>query len=100
MGLTDTDKLIESLTRKSVKEEILGFHESANFINGIIDEVKDAPTYNIEDVYNKAIDDFAVLLKKMANESSAYYIRLADYNTNPDLRFYNIDEIAEQLKRG
>jgi hypothetical protein len=35
----------------------------------------------------------------MANESSAYYIRLADYNTNPDLRCYNIDELAEQLKR-
>lgn len=59
----------------------------------------DAPTCDIEDVYNKAIDDFAALLKKMANESSTYYIRLADYNTNSDLRFYNIDELAEQLKR-
>lgn len=49
--------------------------------------------------YNKAIDDFAALLKKMANESSTYYIRLADYNTNSDLRFYNIDELAEQLKK-
>ena len=100
MGLTDTDKLIESLTRKSVKEEILGFHESASLINNIIDEVKNIPTYDIEDVYNKAIDDFAALLKKMANVSSTYYIRLADYNINPDLRFYNIDEIAEQLKKG
>ena len=100
MGLTDTDKLIESLTRKSVKKEILGFHESASLINNIIDEVKNIPTYDIEDVYNKAIDDFAALLKKMANESSTYYIRLADYNINPDLRFYNIDEIAEQLKKG
>ena len=99
MGLTDADKAVESLTRKSVKEEMLGFHESASLINGIIDEVKDAPTYNIKDVYNKAIDDFAALLKKMANESSTYYIRLADYNTNPDLRFYNIDEIVGQLKR-
>ena len=99
MGLTDTDKLIESLTRKSVKEEILGFHESASFINKVIDEVNDIPTYDIEDIYNKAIDDFAALLKKMANESSTYYIRLADYNTNSDLRFYNIDEIAGQLKR-
>ena len=89
MGLTDTDKLIESLTRKSIKEEILGFHESASLINRLIDEVKDAPTCDIEDVYNKAIDDFAALLKKMANESSTYYIRLADYNTNSDLRFYN-----------
>lgn len=99
MGLTDTDKLIESLTRKSIKEEILGFYESASLINRLIDEVKDAPTCDIEDVYNKAIDDFAALLKKMANESSTYYIRLADYNTNSDLRFYNIDELAEQLKR-
>ena len=49
--------------------------------------------------YDKAIDDFAALLKKMANKSSTYYIRLADYNTNSDLRFYNIDEIAEQLKK-
>lgn len=96
----DADKVVESLTRKSVKEEILGFHESASLINRVIDEVKNIPTYNIEDVYNKAIDDFAALLKKMANESSTYYIRLADYNTNSDLRFYNIDEIAEQLKRG
>ena len=62
MGLTDTDKLIESLTRKSVKEEILGFHESASLINNIIDEVKNIPTYDIEDVYNKAIDDFAACL--------------------------------------
>jgi hypothetical protein len=100
MGLTDTDKLIESLTRKSIKEEILGFHESASLINRLIDEVKDAPTCDIEDVYNKAIDDFAAILKKMANESSTYYIRLADYNTNSDLRFYNIDELAEQLKKG
>ena len=51
------------------------------------------------DAYNKAIDDFASLLKKMANESSTYYIRLADYDTNSDLRCYNIDELAEQLKR-
>ena len=39
MGLTDTDKLIESLTRKSIKEEILGFQESASLINRLIDEV-------------------------------------------------------------
>ena len=58
MGLTDTDKLIESLTRKSVKEEMLGFHESANLINGIIDEVKDAPTYDTEDIYNKALTNW------------------------------------------
>ena len=52
-----------------------------------------------KEFYNQAINDFAALLKKMANESSTYYIRLADYNTNPDLRCYNIDELAEQLKR-
>ena len=96
----DADKVVESLTRKSVKEEVLEFHESASLINRVIDEVNNIPTYDTEDVYNKAIDDFAALLKKMANESSTYYIRLADYNTNSDLRFYNIDEIAEQLKRG
>lgn len=43
------------------------------------------------DAYNNAIKNFTALLKKMANESSTYYIRLADYDTNSDLRFYNID---------
>lgn len=40
----DADKVVDSLTRKSVKEEILGFHESASLINSIIDEVKNTPT--------------------------------------------------------
>lgn len=88
MGLTDTDKLIESLTRKSIKEEILGFHESASLINSIIDEVKNIPTYDIEDVYNKAIDDFV----KFASD-------MPIVEENGEKRPMWLEEMAEQLKK-
>lgn len=48
MRLIDADKLVESLTRKSVKEEMFGFHESTCLINRVIDEIKDMPTCDIE----------------------------------------------------
>ena len=48
MRLIDADKLVESLTRKSVKKEMFGFHESASLINRVIDEINDMPTCDIE----------------------------------------------------
>lgn len=83
MRLIDADKLIEEL-KESYDDDL---QKELEYL-GIYEFIKEQPTaYDVEKIYNKAIDDFAD--------------KIATYGTYDDYgNVIDILEIAEKLKEG